>query len=143
MACIRKEIVIEAAPETVWAAVRDVGAVHRRLAPGFVTDVRLEGEARLVTFVNGITVRELIVDIDDDARRLAYAIVGGRPTHHNASMQVVDDGAGRSRLIWITDLLPNAVVEAFQPMIEQGAAVIRRTLERQAMAARSGASVPA
>jgi len=38
MASIRKEILIDAPPEDVWAAVRDVGAVHRRLAPGFVVD---------------------------------------------------------------------------------------------------------
>jgi hypothetical protein len=46
MASIRKGIVIEAPAETVWAAVRDVGAVHERLAPGFVVDTRLEDGAR-------------------------------------------------------------------------------------------------
>jgi hypothetical protein len=30
MASIRKEILIEARAENVWAAVRDVGALHRR-----------------------------------------------------------------------------------------------------------------
>ena len=97
MASIRREIVIDAPPETVWAAVRDVGAVHERLARGFVTDVRLGGDARIVTFANGLTVRELIVDIDDAARRVAYAVVGGQPTHHSASMQVFGEGEERSR----------------------------------------------
>lgn len=137
MACIRGEITIEAAAEAVWAAVRDVGAVHRRLAPGFVTDVRLDGGARLVTFASGFVVRELIVDIDDQARRLAYAAVGGRATHHNASMQVLADGEGRSRLVWITDVLPNEVAGAIGAMVEQGAAVMKQTLERQEPAARA------
>ena len=57
MASIRKEILIAARPETVWAAIRDVGAVHTRLAPGFVVDSRLEGETRVVTFANGFVVR--------------------------------------------------------------------------------------
>jgi polyketide cyclase/dehydrase/lipid transport protein len=72
MASIRKEILIKARPEDVWAAVRDVGALHTRLVPGFVVDTRLEQGARVVTFGNGMVARELIVDLDDEARRLAW-----------------------------------------------------------------------
>src|SRR5687768_9979623 len=103
MATIRKEIPLEASAERVWDAVRDYGEVHRRLGPGFAVDCRLEGGARIVTFANGLVARELIVDVDDEQRRIVYAIVGGHPTHHNASMQVVDEGNGRSKLIWIAD----------------------------------------
>lgn len=130
MASIHKEILIEASPEKAWSAIRDVGAVHRRLAPGFVIDVRLEGDFRVVTFANGAVVRELIVDIDDEARRFVYAAVGGRATHHNASMQVFAEGEEHSRLVWITDVLPNEVVGTIRALVEQGAAVIKQTLER-------------
>ena len=130
MASIRKEILIDDRPETVWAAVRDVGAVHERLAPGFVVGTRLDGDARVVTFANGTVVRELIVDIDDAACRLAYAAVGGRSTHHNASMQVFADGGNRSRLVWITDVLPHDVAGPIGAMIEQGTAIMQRTLGR-------------
>jgi hypothetical protein len=129
MATIRRDIFIQAAPASVWDAVRDVGAVHRRLAPGFVVDVRLEADARIVTFGNGAVVRELFVDIDDEQRRLAYAAVGGRASHHHASMQVFADGAGGARLLWITDLLPDAVAPAIAAMVEQAAGVIKVTLE--------------
>jgi Polyketide cyclase / dehydrase and lipid transport len=89
MASIRKEIVIEARPEKVWDAIRDVGALHERLVPGFVVDTRLEEGARVVTFGNGVVARELIVDLDDTARRLVWAVVGSpRLTHHNAAVQV-------------------------------------------------------
>jgi hypothetical protein len=90
MAHIHKEFLVDSAPDNVWAAVRDVGEVHRRLAPGFVTDTRLEADIRVVTFANGVVVHELLVDIDDEARRVAYAVVGGAlaPKHHHASMQV-------------------------------------------------------
>src|SRR5207249_2095322 len=82
-AALRKEILIDNRPESVWAAVRDVGAVHERLVPGFVVDTRLEDGARVVTFGNGLVARELIVDVDDAARRLAWAVVGSpRLTHH-------------------------------------------------------------
>jgi carbon monoxide dehydrogenase subunit G len=130
MASIHHEIAIAATPERVWEAVRDVGAVNRRLAPGFVVDCELEpdGAARIVRFANGLQVRELIVDIDDAARRIAYASVGGRAAHHHASMQVFAEGGG-SRLVWITDVLPDALAGLIRQNVEQGAQVIKRTLE--------------
>jgi carbon monoxide dehydrogenase subunit G len=131
MASIHREVRIQADPETVWNALRDVGAIHQRLAPGFVTDVRLEPGARVVTFGNGLVARELIVDVDDGARRLVWAVVGGRMTHHNASAQVFPDGEGRSRFVWIADLLPHELAPGIAAMMDQGLAVIQRTFERR------------
>ena len=119
-------------PENVWAAVRDVGAVHQRLVPGVLVDARLDGDARVVTFASGAVARELLVDVDDEARRLAYAAVGGRTTHHNASMQVFADGSDRSRLVWITDMLPNDLATSISKLVEQGAAAMKQTLEEEA-----------
>ncbi len=73
--------------------------------------------------------RELIVDVDDEARRLVWAVVGGRMTHHNASLQVFADGEGRSRVVWIADLLPNELAGYISGLIEQGMAVMKKTLE--------------
>jgi len=129
VASIHREITIEASPEAVWDALRDVGAIHRRLAPGFVTDVRLEDGARVVTFGNGMTARELIIDVDDQARRLVWSVVGGPMTHHNASAQVFGDETGRSRFVWIADLLPHQLAPGIAQMIDQGLAVIKRTME--------------
>jgi carbon monoxide dehydrogenase subunit G len=129
MASIYREVQIRADPASVWDALRDVGALHRRLAPGFVTDVRLEEGARVVTFGNGLVARELIVDIDDEARRLAWSVVGGRMTHHNASAQVFPNGELGSRFVWIADLLPHEVAPGVAAMMDQGLAVIKRTLE--------------
>jgi carbon monoxide dehydrogenase subunit G len=131
MATIHKEILVEARPEDVWAAIRDVGAIHRRLAPGFVVDTKLDGDARIVTFGNGMVARELIVDIGDAARRLVWSVVGGRMTHHNASLQVFADGENRSRVVWIADLLPNDLAGVFGAMIAQGMGVMQNTLQRE------------
>lgn len=131
MASIHREILIAAEPEQVWAAVRDVGAIHERLAKGFVVATVLEEGARLVTFANGLVTRELIVALDDEARRLAWAAVGSRLTHHNASMQIFADGEGRSRAVWIADLLPNELAPAIAAMIEQGLGAMKQTLERR------------
>ena len=131
MASIRKEILIEADCEEVWAAARDVGALHERLASGFVIDTRMEGGDRIVTFANGLVAREAIVDIDDAARRLAWTVVGGRASHYAASFQAFADGEGRTRALWIVDLLPNELAGPIGAMVEQGSAAIKRTLERQ------------
>ena len=132
MASIRKELIVDASADHVWAALRDIGQVHTRLAREFVIDTRLDGDSRLVTFANGEVVRERIVDIDDRARRLAYAVVDWRTTHHNASFQVTPDGDGRSRLTWITDLLPDSLADLVSGFVDQGCVAIKRTLERSA-----------
>jgi hypothetical protein len=130
MASIRKEISTAARPDDVWDALRDVGALHTRLVPGFVTDTRLEPGARVVTFGNGMVVRELIVTIDDHERRLVWSAVGGSLTHHNASAQVFSDASGLTKVVWIADLLPDKAASVIDAMVEQGMAVMKETLDR-------------
>jgi hypothetical protein len=132
MASIHKDIPIDAAPDDVWAAVRDFGAVHTRLAPGFVIDAKLDGDARIVTFANGNVVRELLVDCDEARRRLAYAISNERVSHYSASLQVLAEGATRSRLIWIVDVLPNAMAPYIESQMDLGALAVQKTLGRSA-----------
>jgi hypothetical protein len=133
MASIYKEMFVGAPPELVWAALRDVGALHTRLAPGFVTDVKLEEGARIVTFGNGMVARELIVTVDDEARRVVWAVVGGSMSHHNASAQVLPAGRpDQCRFLWIADLLPHALAPTIAAMMESGMSVIKKTLESAA-----------
>src|SRR3954447_4013137 len=109
MASLHKDIPLDAHADDVWAAVRDFGAVHQRLVPGFVLDARLDGDARIVTFANGTVARELLVDCDDARRRLVYAVISERVKQHSASVQVFADGDGRSRMVWIADVLPDEI----------------------------------
>jgi carbon monoxide dehydrogenase subunit G len=131
MASIRKEIPLDARAEDVWDAVRDIGALHTRLVPGFVTDTKLEPGARIVTFANGMVVKELIVSLDDKARRLVWSAVGGRLSHHNASAQVFAEGDGRSRLVWTADLLPDELAGDIRAMIEHGAAAMQKAFAKR------------
>jgi carbon monoxide dehydrogenase subunit G len=128
MATLRKEVVVDAPAERVWDAVRDVGALHTRLVPGFVLDTRLEGEVRVVTFDNGMVVREPIVSVDDVRRRMAWTATGGRTTHYNAALEVLPEGAG-CRVVWIIDLLPHELSAAIGAMQDRGLAAIKRTFE--------------
>jgi hypothetical protein len=133
MASIHTEFLITARPEEIWAALRDFGALHHRLAPGFVTDTRLEGDTRIVTFFSGTEAREQLIDIDDQARRLVYSIVESPLglTHHNASAQVFSAGEGRSRFVWVADLLPDELGPTVSGLMEQGAVAMKRHLESQ------------
>jgi len=129
MATIHKEALIDAGADHAWSAVRDIGAIHQRLAPGFVLDTRLESaDLRVVTFANGAVARERIVTVDDQARRLAYAIVESGAVHHSASIQIIAEGAQRCRLVWIADLLPDTLAPRFDSMMQQGTDLMQRTL---------------
>jgi len=127
MASIRKEVWVSADADTAWDAVRDVGAVHERLARGFVTATEMEEGARVVTFFSGMKLRELIVDVDDTARRLVWAAVGGTLAHHNASMQVFAED-GRTRIVWVADVLPDAVAPQIAGLMDRACAAVRETL---------------
>jgi hypothetical protein len=132
MASIRKELLTKASVDDVWAALRDIGALHTRLVPGFVIDTRLEPGQRIVTFGNGMVVREPIIDIDDTARRLVWSALGGSLTHYNASAQVFENPDGQTRLVWIADLLPNEVANSISLMMEEGMTVMKSTLDHLA-----------
>jgi carbon monoxide dehydrogenase subunit G len=132
MASITKEIMISAPSETAWAMIRDFGGVLR-LVPGFLIECQLDGDARLVTFATGRVARELLVDIDDKARRLVYA----EPTEpfitRNASVQVFAEGENRCRVVWIIDVLPNKFADMMRENMDKAGAIMKRTVESAQM----------
>jgi hypothetical protein len=129
MASIRKEIETIARADDVWAAIRDIGALHTRLVPGLVIATRLEPDARVVTFSNGMEVREPIVDLDDVEKRLVWSAEGAGTTHYNASVQVFERKGQLSRVVWIADFLPHDKKSQIEAMMEQGLAVMKKTLD--------------
>jgi Polyketide cyclase / dehydrase and lipid transport len=131
MASVPKEILIDASADLVWDAIRDFGAVHERVVPGFVVDTRLEGDDRIVTFFTGAVQRERLVALDDDARRLVYTAVDSPlgATHYNASVQVFADGEARSRVEWIVDVLPSEPSATLDQLMDRGAATMKQTLD--------------
>lgn len=131
MATLRKETRLNTPPDQVWDAVRDVGALHTRLVPGFVTDTKLEAGARVVTYASGLVVREPIVSVDDQRRRLVWGATGGRTTHYNAALEVLPDGAG-ARVIWTIDLLPDEMAAPVGAMQDQALSALQRALDRLA-----------
>lgn len=129
MASIRKEITIDVRPDDAWAALRDFGALHWRLVRRFVTDTRIDGQDRIVTFFNGAVARERLVDTDDGARRLVWSIVDGPYPHHNASAQVFAAADTSTLFVWIADLLPDEAAERTAEMMDRGINAVKHTLE--------------
>lgn len=132
MASIHKDIIIDANPADVWDAVRDFGALHTRLVPGFVLDSRLDDDARIVTFSNGTVARELLVDCDDARWRLVYAVVSERIKQHSAAVQVAAEADGRSRLSWTVDVLPHDIAPYMNAQMDQAALAMQKKLGRSA-----------
>ena len=130
MASIHKDIPLDAPADQVWDAVRDFGALHTRLVPGFVLDTRLDGEARIVTFANGTVARELLVDCDEARRRLVYAVISERVKQHSASVQVTAEDSARCHVIWITDVLPHEIAPYVDAQMDAGAAAMQKALAR-------------
>jgi len=132
MASIRKERTIDAAPEAVWDALSDWGAIHERLVPGFVVETRLDGEDRIVTFFNDAVARERLIDLSHEDRRLVWSIVDGPYAHHNGAAQVFANDDGTTRFVWTADLLPDEAAEVTAGMMERGVDIVKQTLEAAA-----------
>ena len=128
MASIRKELRTRAAPDAVWDAIRDYGALHTRLVPGFVVATRLEPGVRIVTFRNGVVAREPIVAVDDDARRLVWCSEGGALRHYHAALQAWAEGGG-TRVVWIADFLPDEAAPRIAAMMDEGIAAMQGALD--------------
>jgi|SRR5580698_2548624 hypothetical protein len=126
MASLHRDISINASADSVWAIVRDFGAVQK-LAPGFVVNAKLDGDARVVTFANGNVAREMLVDCDEARRRLVYAISNERVKHYNAVVEVIGDGAN-SRLKWTIDVLPHEIAPYLSGQMDQAASAMRQAL---------------
>lgn len=126
MASIHNDVPLPVPARDVWDAVRDFGALHERLVPGFVTACTLDGDARTVTFANGAVAREVLVDCDEARQRLVYAINSERLKHYSASVQVIADGEASCRLVWIIDMLPNELAPYVQGQTREAVAAMHR-----------------
>jgi hypothetical protein len=130
MASIRKEILIDASPDDAWAALRDWGALHQRLVPGFVTDARLDGRDRIITFFQRRGRTRSARRSRRQCVATVYTVAGGAYAHFNASAQIFASGDGGTLFVWITDLLPDEAAERVSGLMEKGIGVIKQTLER-------------
>lgn len=105
----------EISADALWAAVRDFGEVGWLPGnPTYSSEGEGPGMIRTIDSPPIPTVREQLDAIDDDTRTIFYRIIEGIPmpiVGYSATMQVVDAGGGRSRLIWSSKWEPDGVTE--------------------------------
>lgn len=141
MASIIRAVNIATSAGECWNALADFGALHRRLASGFIIGCRLiEPGVREVTFSTGAVAKERLVGIDEDAMRLAYTVIDSPmgSTHHNASAQVIPAGDSCCTFVWVTDVLPDELAARTAALMDSGLTSIRQTLEGQRGGTRRG-----
>ena len=129
MATHRRELALDVPAENVWAALRDFGQVHTKVAPGFLTGLEMKDGDRIVTFFNGHVARERLVTLDDADKRLVYSIPEGRASHYSAAVQVFADGLSRSRLVWTIDFLPDELAPGLAAMVDHALPFMKKALE--------------
>jgi hypothetical protein len=127
MATLKREIHVAGAAAPVWRKLRAFDQVHTEVAPGFLTDLKMDKGDRVLTFFNGMVARERLVALDDDNCRLVYAVVDGQPNHYNAAVQVFPEGSG-SRVVWTIDLLPDALAPVIGGMMDAATKVMGKAL---------------
>jgi Polyketide cyclase / dehydrase and lipid transport len=132
MASIVRDAVINAPADRCWDAVRDFGALHERLARGFVTGLTMTGDReRTITFFTGAVATERLIGIDARSMRLAYTVIDGplKASHYNASAQVIPMDAASCRFVWAIDVLPDELGSRVGELMDAGLKAIVATLE--------------
>jgi hypothetical protein len=106
---------IEISVDALWGAIRDFGNVS--WLPG---DPDFESEGEGVGMIRTIrtgplpTVREQLHEIDEKNRLIRYAVIEGNPMpvrDYVGTMQAIDLGGERSRLVWSSTWEPDGISE--------------------------------
>jgi carbon monoxide dehydrogenase subunit G len=129
MASVYREFDVDAPVGQAWAAVADVGAVYKLVT--LLGDVTLDGDRRTCELGDGMgTLEELITSVDEEHRRLSYSIQKSPFDfeHHHASMQVFENDAGGSRIVWAIDFKPDAAEPQVAGLIDTAAETIKQSL---------------
>lgn len=131
MATVRKSVTISKPAALVWHAVSDAGQLHTRVAPGMVVDTRLEdnGEVRIVTFGNGMMLKEYMISNDDTTMRLAWSAESEQWSHHNASLQIFVLDDGMCEAVWTADVLPHAAGALMEQFLTAGLGAMKAHME--------------
>jgi carbon monoxide dehydrogenase subunit G len=104
MPAFREEIEVAAPPDRAWEVLGDLRSVEH-WSPG-VTDVQVDGMARVCAFEDGHVQHEQISDYSPETRSYSYSIEGGLPVKDNRGRFAIEPAAGGSRIVWDSSFEP-------------------------------------
>ncbi|MEO6712802.1 MAG: SRPBCC family protein [Mycobacteriales bacterium] len=117
MATIVREFRLDRPVDVVWKDFADVGRINKLI--DYLGEVTLDGNVRSCSIGDSGELEELIVSVDQERKRIAYAITRSpfNFQFHSASMQIVPDG-DVACCVWTTDVLPDSLVGAVTEPID-------------------------
>jgi len=107
MGTVRREAIIAAPADTVWARITDPGAIVEWF-PG-VVQADVDGTTRVITTNAGLPIPEEIITNDPTLRRFQYRVTSPMMQSHLGTVDVFDLGDGRSLVSYSTDATPDPV----------------------------------
>jgi carbon monoxide dehydrogenase subunit G len=129
MARIEKSVEIDRSADDVWKVVGDFGGISTWL-PAIASSSFSDG-VRECSMEGGGVLREEITGRDDDAHRFDYSITEAPfPIEsHHASMSVEATDTG-SRVTWVTEIRPDDLAAAMEPVFAEGIHALKAHLEQ-------------
>jgi hypothetical protein len=127
MAAGRAEAKIAKDPDAVWDLVGNFGGLAEWM-PG-MESCELDGDIRKLKTM-GLEIHEQLHELDDDGRRISYAIVQSpMPLEHHLATITVEPAAGGSLVTWAYEVVPDEMLGAFGPVYEQSLQAAKAKLE--------------
>lgn len=133
MTTIIRTVEVAASADHCWDALKDFGAIHQRLAAGFIVKTNLiSHDVREITLASDVVLKERLVGLDENSMRLAYTVIEDPVgiTHHNGSVQIIrGPDTAHCTILWITDVLPDEMGELVGALMDSALPAIKHTLE--------------
>jgi carbon monoxide dehydrogenase subunit G len=128
MASGKAEASIAKNPDEIWKVLSDFGGLADYM-PG-IDSCTVEGDVRTVGTM-GIVVKEQLVELDNDQRRLVYSVVESPMDNmisHLATITVEAEGSG-SHLTWEVAVEPDDLLGLFLPVYEGSVKALKQKFE--------------
>ena len=126
MSTATAELAMNATPDAVWAVVRDFYGIGGWM-PGIET-CEADGDDRLIAMM-GMTIREHLVNRDEDAKALTYSITDGAPIESHEATITVHDADSGSRVTWDVTATPDDMANLMQVLYQQALEALKTKVE--------------
>ena len=126
MSTATAELAMNATPDAVWELVGDFYGIGGWM-PGIET-CEADGDDRLIGMM-GMTIREHLVNLDEDAKALTYSITDGAPVESHEATITVHDADGGSRVTWDVTATPDDMAALMQGLYQQALEALKTKVE--------------